>query len=112
MYYNPYYQQPSVQNNSFVSVPSEDVARNYPVAPGNSITFKNENAPYVYTKTMFSQFDQPTFEKYRLVKEGEEKECCSKDEIEKLWGEINALKSRTPARRKKDVESGNDEQCE
>ena len=45
-------------------------ARNYPVGPGNSITFKDETAPYVYTKTMgFSQLDRPIFEKYRLVKE-------------------------------------------
>ena len=32
--------------------------------------FKDENSPYVYTKTMgFSQLDRPQFEKYRLVKE-------------------------------------------
>lgn len=64
-------QQPQIQQTSgFVSVPSEDVARNYPVAPGNSISFKNESAPYVYTKTMgFSQFDQPIFKKYKLIEE-------------------------------------------
>jgi hypothetical protein len=40
------------------------------VAPGNSVTFKDETAPYVYTKTQgFSQLDRPVFEKYRLVKE-------------------------------------------
>ena len=45
-------------------------ARNYPVAPGNSVTFKDETSPYVYTKTQgFSQLDRPVFEKYRLVKE-------------------------------------------
>ena len=59
-----------IQNGGFVSVPSEEDARRYPVAPGNSVTFKNENAPYVYTKTMgFSQLDRPLFEKFRLVKE-------------------------------------------
>ena len=59
-----------IQNGGFLSVPSEDVARGYPVAPGNSITFKNENAPYIYTKTMgFSQLDRPIFEKFRLVRE-------------------------------------------
>ena len=48
-----------IQNGGFIPVPSEEVARNYPVAPGNSVTFKNENAPYVYTKTMgFSQIDE------------------------------------------------------
>lgn len=60
----------AIQSGGFVSVASEDDARKYPVAPGNSVTFKNENAPYVYTKTMgFSQLDRPLFEKFRLVKE-------------------------------------------
>lgn len=73
-YFNPYYQQqmpqiqqqmpqqvqqPQIQATNFLTVPSEEIARNYPVAPGNSITFKNENAPYVYSKTMgFSQLDR------------------------------------------------------
>ena len=74
--YNPYYQQPQqmpqqmVRTSEFIPVPNEDVARNYPVAPGNSINFKNENAPYIYTKTMgISQFDQPVFKRYKLVEE-------------------------------------------
>lgn len=68
-----------IQNGGFICVPSEDEARKYPVAPGNSVTFKNENAPYVYTKTMgFSQLDRPLFEKFRLVKE-EDTEEISED---------------------------------
>lgn len=65
-------QQPTmqIQNGGLISVRNEMEARNYPIAPGNSITFKDENSPYVYTKTMgFSQLDRPTFEKFRLVKE-------------------------------------------
>ena len=59
-----------IQQSGFIPVPSEEVARNYPVAPGNSVSFKNENAPYVYVKTMgYSPLDMPTFEKFRLVKE-------------------------------------------
>ena len=62
--------QPQIQNGGLISVRNEMEARNYPIAPGNSITFKDENSPYVYTKTMgFSQLDRPTFEKFRLVKE-------------------------------------------
>ena len=58
-----------VQNGGFVTVRSEAEARAYPVAPGTSVTFKNESAPYCYTKTMgFSQFDKPIFEK--CIKEG------------------------------------------
>ena len=117
--------QPQIQNNGFISVPSEEVARNYPVAPGNSVTFKNENAPYVYTKTMgFSQLDRPSFEKYKLVKEDVEEvpeHSNSIDELrermgelncelDELRGELDAIKKNmeqptTSTRRKKD---GND----
>lgn len=63
-------QPQTIQNSGFVSVMNEMEARNYPVAPGNSITFKDENQPFVYVKTMgFSQLDRPVFERFRLVKE-------------------------------------------
>lgn len=65
-------QQPQypVMQNGFVRVPSENEARMYPVAPGTSVTFIDENAPYCYTKTMDrSQLDRPQFRKYRLVEE-------------------------------------------
>lgn len=100
---------PQIQNGGFVSVPSEDVARNYPVAPGTSITFKNENAPYIYTKTMgFSQLDRPIFEKYRLEKEedpipsyGREAEAKAKgsngEDIEKLKSEMEELREEVKA---------------
>lgn len=55
----------------FVMVRSEAEARNYPVAFGNVVSFKDENSPFIYTKTMgFSQSDKPVFEKYR--REGSE----------------------------------------
>ena len=78
-----------IQNGGLVSITSEDEARKYPVAPGNSVTFKDENAPYVYTKTMgFSQLDRPLFEKFRLVKEDDtptsDKEKEESVPIEKL----------------------------
>lgn len=120
-YYNPYYQpqqmpqqiQPQIQNGGFVSVRSEEEARNYPVAQGTSVTFKNETAPYIYTKTTgFSQLDRPMFEKFKLVKEDTEEEL-KVDKVDKvaeiesqianLWGEINALKKRnTPTKPKND----------
>jgi hypothetical protein len=70
-YYQPQPQQlQQARTGDFIPVPNEDVARNYPVAPGNSVNFKNENAPYIYTKTMgFSQFDQPIFKRYKLIEE-------------------------------------------
>lgn len=61
-------QQP--QFGGFVSVRNEMEARNYPVAPGNSVMFRDETGPYIYSKSMgYSQLDTPRFDKYRLVKE-------------------------------------------
>lgn len=111
---NPYYpyqygqnlsmQQPQVpqmqqtSQSQFVMVRSEAEARNYPVGFGNNVLFKDETAPYVYSKTMgFSQLDKPQFEKYRLVKEEVEEtkpETDYRSELDRLWDEINALKER------------------
>ena len=106
--------QNQMQTNGLISVHNEQEARNYPIAVGNSITFKDENAPYIYTKTMgFSQLDRPTFDKYRLVKEDTEpqKEVLSveadntaldelKADIEDMRGEIEALKKKLAPKRK------------
>lgn len=92
--FNPYLQQPQqqtqtqqpqqIQNGGLVTVRSKTDAQNYPVAPGNSVTFKDESAPYVYVKTMgFSQLDRPTFEIFRLVREEEAAESTRSDESEK-----------------------------
>ena len=105
--------QPQIQS-PFVMVRSEAEARNYPVAYGNSVTFKDETAPYVYSKTMgFSQLDKPIFEKYRLIKEDSSEEVLEKKEIKdsrfdgikdelsnlgaqinSLWDEIDSLKEK------------------
>lgn len=97
-------QQIQPQNNGFIMVRNETEARNYPVGFGNSVTFKDESAPFVYTKTMgYSQMQPPVFEKYRLVKEEvtetpqETKSSdyeALKEEIDRLWGEIDLLKSK------------------
>ena len=120
--------QPQVmqRNTDFISVRNEIEARNYPVAPGNSITFKDETAPYIYTKTMgFSQLDRPMFEKFKLVKEDASEpqiqaETFSVDkntidnihgQIEALWCEISALKEvkETPKKNTKKKEVVEDE---
>ena len=81
-----------------VSVRSMQEAQNYPVAPGNSVMFRDENAPYVYTKTMgYSQLDRPTFEKYRLVKEeitepAQVPVTADRTEIEQIRAEIERIK--------------------
>lgn len=106
-------QQPTIQQSGFVLVPSEQEARNYPVAPGNSVTFKDENAPYCYVKTMgFNQLDRPTFERYRLVKEempsetpttgenaetGKNTDYATKGDLAAIWKELNAIKEKVKA---------------
>lgn len=112
-------QQQQIQNSGIISVRNEGEARSYPVAPGNSITFKDETAPYIYTKTMgFSQLDQPIFEKYKLIKEEDPNNVRAvvadeaidnaiqkklEEQIDQLWKEVNSLKEskqqRQPQRR-------------
>lgn len=113
-------QQPTIQQSGFVLVPSEQEARNYPVAPGNSITFKDENAPYCYVKTMgFNQLDRPTFERYRLVKEDspvtaqnaptsensadvdKNASYALKSDLTAIWSELDALKDKVKAQTEK-----------
>jgi len=128
--YNPYLMQNQQQyapqmvqqqtQSPFITVRSEAEARNYPVAYGNSVTFKDETSPYVYCKTMFSQFDKPSFEKYRLVKEDTpeepEKKECGCDSLKKqmleiqldissIWKEIDLIKDRKKG--KNDEHNGN-----
>lgn len=100
-YPNYQYQQNYQQNyqNQIIPIPSEMDARNYPVANGNSVTFRDENKPYIYVKSMgYSQLDRPIFEKYRLTKEETEeqptqaKEYALKTDIQALYDEINKLK--------------------
>ena len=106
--YNPGFQQnQDIQNGGFVTVQSEQEARTCPIRHGTSVTFRNENAPYIYTKTLgFSQMDSPVFEVYRLVREtpqnaqnGAEIEKAddspiyvTKAEFEALREELNSLR--------------------
>ena len=91
---NPYYQQQQqqmpqqqqIQNGGFVIVRSEAEARNYPVAPGSSITIFNETQPYCYKKTMgCSPRDHPTFERYKIVKEEVVEEQQAEQTTEPTW---------------------------
>lgn len=113
-------QQPAIQQSGFVLVQSEQEARAYPVAPGNSITFKDESQPYCYVKTMgFNQLDRPTFERYRLVKEDSPSDAresstkheqpsasknatyATKDDLAEIWDELDALKEMLKAQTEK-----------
>ena len=97
---------------SVVNAPSVDYARSYPVAPGNSISFKIENQPFLCTKSMgFSPLEKPVFETYRLVKEDDveivesKPEYALKDDIKGLEERISELENSVkPTRRKKEAE--------
>lgn len=111
----PYAQNQSV---SFMSIRGKDIAVNYPIAPGNTIFFKDEIAPYIYVKTMgFSPLDRPTLEEYRRQDSVLPQETASntKDDnstIEKLQADITAIldeidgikKKMAPRTRKKETE--------
>ena len=97
-----------MQSGGFISVPTEQDARNYPVAPGNVITFKIENQPIVCEKAQgFSQLEGPVFNKYRLVKEEEQevapipsKESDLRQELDSLKEEGRILKEKMYSRPK------------
>lgn len=115
-YYQPYYQQyqpysnnqqpQQIQNGGFVSVRSAQEAFNYPVALGNSVTFKDETAPYIYVKTRgFSQLEEPVFEQFQLVKvdnsqkvaesaQAVSTEYALKSDLSALQQEIDLLKKK------------------
>lgn len=100
---NGYYQQPQqFQNGGIVRVRNEAEARDYPVAPGNSVILIDNSVPYLYVKTMsYSQLDPPRFEKFRLVREEQPApqaptqpvEYVTREDFEALKAEIEKMKS-------------------
>lgn len=67
-YVPPQSVQSQIRSGGIVTVANEDEARRYPVAPGYTVTMRDETKPYLYEKTMgYSQLDQPIFRKARLV---------------------------------------------
>lgn len=109
-------QQPQqIQNGGFVIAPSEEFARNYPVAPGTKVTFKDENLPYLYTKMAgFSLLDQPVFEKFKLIKEGDEAAGTEgksglellEEAVSEMRKDVNALKEYVYKRNHPDKRKG------
>lgn len=109
-YYNPVntiYQQPApmpqqqpqqIRSGGIVSVSGEDEARRYPVAPGYTVTMRDETGPYLYEKTMgFSQLDQPIFRKARIVFEDDAQTAKNKQEqpskTEVVYAELSQLEA-------------------
>lgn len=105
-YFNPYLPQQTMpaqqmQAGGIINVRSEDEARTYPVAPGNSVTFKDDTQPYMYVKTQgFNQMEMPTFKKYRLVEEAAENVAPAysvRAELEELHRAYAELKEKVEA---------------
>ena len=89
-----YQAQQQIQNTGLIPAPNEAYAFNYPVAPGNSVSFISEDKNYLFVKTMgLSQFEQPTFEKFRLVKEGTPADNSQMVSDYALKSELEALRS-------------------
>ncbi len=82
---------------SFMSIRGKDIAVNYPIAPGNTIFFKDELAPFIYVKTMgYSPLDRPTLEEYRrddgvLPQETASNAKDDNSTIEKLQSDIAVI---------------------
>lgn len=94
-------QQPSgqqIRSGGIVSVASEDEARRYPVAPGYTVTMRDETGPYLYEKTMgYSQLDQPIFRKARIVFEDDAQNAQDKEkqppEPKVVYAELKQLEA-------------------
>lgn len=109
-FYNPYQPtpaqtQPQIQNGGFVSVRSAQEAFYYPVALGNSVTFKDETAPFIYVKTRgFNQLEEPIFEQFQKVDNTQKtveqqapvqsEEYALKNDLVALQQEIDLLKKK------------------
>ena len=90
--------QQQIRSGGIVSVANEDEARRYPVAPGFSVTMRDENGPYLYEKTMgYSQLDQPIFRKAKIVFEDDAQVAENKPEQPaeppKVYAELKQLEA-------------------
>ena len=91
---------PQTMQSGFVTVPTEQDALRYPIAPGNSITFKIESQPVMIEKTMgFSQLDSPRIKRFKLVEEDVatqtgEPTYALKADLERLVEQVDELKAR------------------
>ena len=90
--------QQQIRSGGIVSVANEDEARRYPVAPGYTVTMRDENGPYLYEKTMgYSQLDQPIFRKARIVFEDDAQHAQEKQEEPseppKVYAELKQLEA-------------------
>lgn len=112
-------QQPQV---SFMSIRGKEIAVNYPIAPNNTIIFRDELEPYIYVKSMgYSPLDKPVMDIYRREEPISAQDTTSnaKDDnstiekiqtdIEGILDDIEGIKKKLNARPRR-KESEDDEQ--
>ena len=96
-YQQPMQQQPpqqQIRSGGIVSVANEEVARNYPVAPGVTVTMRDESAPYLYEKTMgFSQLEPPVFRKARIIFEDAQESHTETQKVTAVYAELEQLET-------------------
>jgi hypothetical protein len=88
------------QTTDEIPVKSKEEAYYYPVALGGKMRFRKEDGSCLYVKTMGTSVTEPfRFEEYerKVTEEPTPIDNTTNkydDEIKKLWGEINALKTK------------------
>ena len=96
----PIAQQPAQQTTrSLLPAASEDYARNYPLAPGNSALFYDINQPNIYYEKAagLSSMDPPSFKRLMLVEDTAEikeskPEYITRSEYDELLQTVTVLK--------------------
>ena len=121
----PIQQSAQIQDGGVVCVKDETAARNYPIAPGVSMTLIDEPRQHLFIKTMgFNQLEKPVFKKFQLIPENENNGDLSggmpeavkdtneelkpqiellQSEIEGIKAEIEKLKARAEEKPKKKI---------
>lgn len=93
----PFYNQNQQPQVSFMSIRGKEIAVNYPIAPNNTIIFRDELEPYIYVKSMgYSPLDKPVMDIYRreepnLAQESTPKVKEDNSIIEKIQDDIKAI---------------------
>ena len=97
MNYQSFYYQNQQPQVSFMSIRGKDIAVNYPIAPNNTIIFRDELEPYIYVKSMgYSPLDKPVMDIYRREEPISAQESVSNvkadnSAIERIQDDIKAI---------------------
>lgn len=118
----PFYNQNQQPQVSFMSIRGKEIAVNYPIAPNNTIIFRDELEPYIYVKSMgYSPLDKPVMDIYKREEPTSAQETASnakednstiekiQDDIKAILDDIDGIKKKINARPRR-KESDDDEQ--